>query len=88
MSICLLPLNLLKTHTITPVTLIGPLHYVTYETAFLCGDVKGEGSWVRGGEIRLKERVSFRCGVSGRLWRLVLGFVGQRGMGLQSRFWN
>lgn len=36
-----------------------------------------------GGEIMLKERVwlrvSGRCSVRGRVWRLGLGFVGQRG---------
>jgi hypothetical protein len=35
-----------------------------------------------GGEIRLKERVS------GRVWRLGRGHVGQRGIGLRSGFWN
>ena len=33
-------------------------------------------------EARLRVTVTIRCGMRDRVWRLELGFVGQRGMGL------
>jgi hypothetical protein len=82
MSICLLPHNILMTHTIIREILIGSLYCISYETAFLCEEGKVRVLGSEGGEIRLKERVS------GRVWRLGRGHVGQRGIGLRSGFWN
>ena len=69
MSICLLPHNLLMTHTIIPEILIGSLYYIFYETAFLCGEVRVRDLGSEGGEIWLKERLrlSVGCSVRGRV---------------------